>query len=79
MTVTNLRIGLLVTVSWTLTKGVLCFVQGAVSQVLDSLEDIQCLADCTEQENEFLENVFQDSKLHKLLNVSTISIVFLSL
>ncbi|XP_041352781.1 peripheral plasma membrane protein CASK-like isoform X2 [Gigantopelta aegis] len=41
----------------------------AVSQVLDSLEDIQCLADCTEQENEFLESVFQDTKLHNLLNL----------
>ncbi|XP_050396374.1 peripheral plasma membrane protein CASK isoform X4 [Patella vulgata] len=42
---------------------------GAVSQVLDSLEEIQCLADSTEDEKEFVESVLQDTKLHSLLNL----------
>ncbi|GAB1599525.1 hypothetical protein Ahia01_000229800, partial [Argonauta hians] len=40
----------------------------AVSQVLDSLEEIQCLTDCAETDREFLESVLQDNKLHALLN-----------
>ena len=43
---------------------------GAVSQVLDSLEEIQCLTECAETENGVLEKVLQDTKLHALLNVS---------
>ncbi|XP_055869214.1 peripheral plasma membrane protein CASK-like isoform X5 [Biomphalaria glabrata] len=44
---------------------------GAVSQVLDSLEEIQLLSDCTQsqQHTNFLEQVFQDSKLVALLNL----------
>ncbi|XP_048240911.1 peripheral plasma membrane protein CASK-like isoform X6 [Haliotis rufescens] len=44
-------------------------VTSAVSQVLDSLEEIECLADCTEQEKDFFESVFQDTKLHSLLEL----------
>lgn len=42
---------------------------GAVSQVLDSLEEIQCLTDCAESDRDFLETVLQDTKLHALLNL----------
>jgi len=42
-----------------------------VSQVLDSLEEIQCLTECGESETDLIEKVFQDTKLHALLNVST--------
>ncbi|XP_060604245.1 peripheral plasma membrane protein CASK-like [Ruditapes philippinarum] len=42
---------------------------GAVSQVLDSLEEITCLVDCTSGEGEFLEEVLEDTKLHNLLNL----------
>ncbi|KAK7478324.1 hypothetical protein BaRGS_00030476, partial [Batillaria attramentaria] len=41
---------------------------GAVSQVLDSLEEIQCLSDCSDQDKDFLEIVFQDTRLCSLLN-----------
>ncbi|XP_052830557.1 peripheral plasma membrane protein CASK isoform X3 [Octopus bimaculoides] len=41
----------------------------AVSQVLDSLEEIQCLTDCAEADKDFLESVLQDTKLHALLNL----------
>lgn len=44
--------------------------QGAVTQVLDSLEEITCLTDCTNNENEFLKHVLEDTRLHNLLNVS---------
>ncbi|XP_078311146.1 peripheral plasma membrane protein CASK-like isoform X9 [Crassostrea virginica] len=40
---------------------------GAVSQVLDSLEEMQCLTDCTGEEKDLIEKVFQDTKLHALL------------
>ncbi|XP_056004337.1 peripheral plasma membrane protein CASK-like isoform X4 [Ostrea edulis] len=40
---------------------------GAVSQVLDSLEEMQCLVDCTGEETDLIEKVFQDTKLHALL------------
>lgn len=46
------------------------FVKGAVSQILDSLEEIQYLTDCSAQEKDLIERVFQDTKLHALLNVS---------
>ncbi|XP_052702993.1 peripheral plasma membrane protein CASK-like isoform X10 [Crassostrea angulata] len=39
----------------------------AVSQVLDSLEEMQCLTDCTGEEKDLIEKVFQDTKLHALL------------
>ncbi|XP_069104973.1 peripheral plasma membrane protein CASK-like isoform X8 [Argopecten irradians] len=42
---------------------------GAVSQVLDSLEEIQCLTDCNDTETDLIEKVFQDTKLHALLNL----------
>ncbi|XP_021375571.1 peripheral plasma membrane protein CASK-like isoform X9 [Mizuhopecten yessoensis] len=42
---------------------------GAVSQVLDSLEEIQCLTDCSDTETDLIEKVFQDTKLHALLNL----------
>ncbi|XP_069104967.1 peripheral plasma membrane protein CASK-like isoform X2 [Argopecten irradians] len=41
----------------------------AVSQVLDSLEEIQCLTDCNDTETDLIEKVFQDTKLHALLNL----------
>ncbi|XP_059169906.1 peripheral plasma membrane protein CASK-like isoform X2 [Physella acuta] len=43
----------------------------AVSQVLDSLEEIQLLTDCahSQQHTNFLDQVFQDSKLVALLNL----------
>lgn len=50
--------------------GEILFTQGAVSQVLDSLEEMQCLTDCTGEEKDLIEKVFQDTKLHALLLVS---------
>ncbi|KAK3094483.1 hypothetical protein FSP39_002328 [Pinctada imbricata] len=42
---------------------------GAVSQVLDSLEEMQCLTDGTNGgDQDIIERVFQDTKLHALLN-----------
>lgn len=43
---------------------------GAVSQVLDSLEEIHALTDCSEKDLDFLHSVFQDQHLHTLLDVS---------
>ena len=43
---------------------------GAVAQVLDSLEEIQCLTDCDEKDLDFLHGIFEDNQLHSLLNVS---------
>lgn len=45
---------------------------GAVSQVLDSLEEIHALTDCSEKDMDFLHSVFQDQHLHTLLDVSVI-------
>lgn len=45
-------------------------VAGAVSQVLDSLEEIHALTDCSEKDLDFLHSVFQDQHLHTLLDVS---------
>ena len=45
----------------------------AVSQILDSLEDVQCLTNTTT--DHFLQDVFEDSQLHALLNVSAPSFV----
>lgn len=46
------------------------FPLGAVSQVLDSLEEIHALTDCSEKDLDFLHSVFQDQHLHTLLDVS---------
>ncbi|XP_077071531.1 peripheral plasma membrane protein CASK isoform X26 [Siphateles boraxobius] len=42
---------------------------GAVSQVLDSLEEIHALTDCSEKDLDFLHSVFQDHHLHTLLDL----------
>uniref|UniRef100_UPI00358EBB53 peripheral plasma membrane protein CASK isoform X3 n=1 Tax=Myxine glutinosa TaxID=7769 RepID=UPI00358EBB53 len=42
---------------------------GAVSQVLDSLEEVHALTDCSERDLDFLHLVFQDSHLHSLLDL----------
>ncbi|XP_030636919.1 calcium/calmodulin-dependent serine protein kinase b isoform X3 [Chanos chanos] len=42
---------------------------GAVSQVLDSLEEIHALTDCSEKDVDFLHSVFQDQHLHTLLDL----------
>ncbi|KAM4602047.1 peripheral plasma membrane protein CASK-like isoform 7-T7 [Polymixia lowei] len=42
---------------------------GAVSQVLDSLEEIHALTDCSEKDMDFLHSVFQDQHLHTLLDL----------
>ncbi|XP_074658560.1 peripheral plasma membrane protein CASK-like [Tubulanus polymorphus] len=42
---------------------------GAVSQVLDSLEEIQCLTDGTDKDVDFLQSVFEDTQLHALLDL----------
>jgi len=47
----------------------LCTCKGAVSQVLDSLEEIHALTDCSEKDLDFLHSVFQDHHLHTLLDV----------
>ncbi|EEC16687.1 phosphorylase kinase gamma subunit, putative, partial [Ixodes scapularis] len=47
---------------------VLCFAKGAVSTVLDSLDDIHCLTDCSERDRDFLLSVLEDSQLHALLD-----------
>ncbi|XP_022239757.1 peripheral plasma membrane protein CASK-like isoform X2 [Limulus polyphemus] len=41
----------------------------AVSAVLDSLDDIHCLTDCSERERDFLLSVLEDSQLHALLDL----------
>jgi len=41
-----------------------------VAAVLDSLEEITCLTECLGGEEEFLEHMLTDAKLHMLLNVS---------
>uniref|UniRef100_A0A8C6TBS1 Peripheral plasma membrane protein CASK n=1 Tax=Neogobius melanostomus TaxID=47308 RepID=A0A8C6TBS1_9GOBI len=41
----------------------------AVSQVLDSLEEIHALTDCSEKDLDFLHSVFQDQHLHTLLDL----------
>ena len=47
-----------------------CVRAGAVSQVLDSLEEIHALTDCSEKDMDFLHSVFEDQHLHTLLDVS---------
>ncbi|KAL0587747.1 Peripheral plasma membrane protein CASK, partial [Plecturocebus cupreus] len=44
---------------------------GAVSQVLDSLEEIHALTDCSEKDLDFLHSVFQDQHLHTLLDTES--------
>lgn len=44
----------------------------AVSLVLDSLDEIQCLTSLRDAEKDFLHDVLQDSTLHTLLNVSAV-------
>uniref|UniRef100_A0A1I8IH92 Peripheral plasma membrane protein CASK n=1 Tax=Macrostomum lignano TaxID=282301 RepID=A0A1I8IH92_9PLAT len=51
----------------------------AVSAVLDSLEEIQCLTECTEQDRDLLQAVFQDDTLHSLLEVGLSSTQFYSI
>ncbi|XP_047670752.1 peripheral plasma membrane protein CASK isoform X1 [Tachysurus fulvidraco] len=41
----------------------------AISQVLDSLEEIHALTDCSEKDLDFLHSVFQDQHLHTLLDL----------
>ncbi|XP_077513819.1 peripheral plasma membrane protein CASK isoform X2 [Amblyomma americanum] len=41
----------------------------AVSTVLDSLDDIHCLTDCSERDRDFLLSVLEDSQLHALLDL----------
>ena len=42
----------------------------AVSQILDSLEEIQCLTDGADHDMDFLQTIFADKQLHCLLDVS---------
>lgn len=51
-----------------------CVCPGAVSQVLDSLEEIHALTDCSEKDMDFLHSVFQDQHLHTLLDVSRLQL-----
>ncbi|XP_037395280.1 peripheral plasma membrane protein CASK isoform X1 [Pygocentrus nattereri] len=51
-----------------LTPGLLA-AERAVSQVLDSLEEIHALTDCSEKDLDFLHSVFQDQHLHTLLDL----------
>ena len=55
-------------------KSYLCFL--AVSQILDSLEEIQCLTDCNERDVDFLHAVFEDTQLHALLEVRLLTYHF---
>ncbi|KAG7155143.1 Peripheral plasma membrane protein CASK-like 2 [Homarus americanus] len=41
---------------------------GAVSVVLDSLDDIQCLQECPVKDRDFLLSVLEDTQLHALLD-----------
>uniref|UniRef100_A0AAY4DUN0 Peripheral plasma membrane protein CASK n=1 Tax=Denticeps clupeoides TaxID=299321 RepID=A0AAY4DUN0_9TELE len=51
------------------TSSGLLAAERAVSQVLDSLEEIHALTDCSESDLDFLHNVFQDQNLHTLLDL----------
>nr|XP_053647174.1 peripheral plasma membrane protein CASK-like isoform X1 [Cherax quadricarinatus] len=42
---------------------------GAVSVVLDSLDDIQCLQECPVKDRDFLLSVLEDTQLHALLDI----------
>ncbi|XP_073708729.1 peripheral plasma membrane protein CASK-like [Garra rufa] len=50
------------------TSSGLLAAERAVSQVLDSLEEIHALTDCSEKDLDFLHSVFQDQHLHTLLD-----------
>jgi len=54
------------------------FHTAAVSQILDSLEDVQCLTDTSDHDVHFLQDVFEDVQLHALLNVSPLSLWYSS-
>ncbi|XP_024244942.1 peripheral plasma membrane protein CASK isoform X20 [Oncorhynchus nerka] len=51
------------------TSSGLLAAERAVSQVLDSLEEIHALTDCSEKDMDFLHSVFQDEHLHTLLDL----------
>ncbi|XP_045553889.1 peripheral plasma membrane protein CASK isoform X1 [Salmo salar] len=51
------------------TSSGLLAAERAVSQVLDSLEEIHALTDCSEKDLDFLHSVFQDQNLHTLLDL----------
>ncbi|XP_029301069.1 peripheral plasma membrane protein CASK isoform X10 [Cottoperca gobio] len=51
------------------TSSGLLAAERAVSQVLDSLEEIHALTDCSEKDMDFLHSVFQDQNLHTLLDL----------
>ncbi|GLD67399.1 peripheral plasma membrane protein CASK-like isoform X2 [Lates japonicus] len=51
------------------TSSGLLAAERAVSQVLDSLEEIHALTDCSEKDMDFLHSVFQDQHLHTLLDL----------
>ncbi|XP_077572266.1 peripheral plasma membrane protein CASK-like isoform X2 [Stigmatopora nigra] len=51
------------------TSSGLLAAERAVSQVLDSLEEIHALTDCSEKDVDFLHSVFQDQHLHTLLDL----------
>uniref|UniRef100_A0A8C7SS69 Peripheral plasma membrane protein CASK n=1 Tax=Oncorhynchus mykiss TaxID=8022 RepID=A0A8C7SS69_ONCMY len=51
------------------TSSGLLVAERAVSQVLDSLEEIHALTDCSEKDIDFLHSVFQDEHLHTLLDL----------
>ncbi|KAF6780141.1 hypothetical protein AHF37_00349 [Paragonimus kellicotti] len=46
----------------------------AVSAILDSLEEMQCLTECSEKDADLFQSVFEDEHLHCLLEVSLICI-----
>lgn len=41
----------------------------AVSLILDSLDEIHCLTDCTDKDRDFLQSVLEDTQLHVLLDL----------
>uniref|UniRef100_A0A8D3DU07 Calcium/calmodulin-dependent serine protein kinase b n=1 Tax=Scophthalmus maximus TaxID=52904 RepID=A0A8D3DU07_SCOMX len=51
------------------TSSGLLAAERAVSQVLDSLEEIHALTDCSEKDMDFLHSVFEDQHLHTLLDL----------
>lgn len=51
--------------------------QGAVSLVLDSLDDIHCLQEAPLNDRDFLHSVLEDRQLHALLEVSTYSSAYI--
>jgi hypothetical protein len=57
----------------------LCFglSQGAVSLVLDSLDDIHCLQEAPLNDRDFLHSVLEDRQLHALLEVSEYSSLYI--